>query len=168
MDENEIHRISEQSPVGTPESTAGTPPLGSTAEQLLSNPDLLRRIGDIVNTVSASSPPTATPPQGQSAATPSVTNFDGSIPMDGLSAILSNPAMLEKLPQMMAMLKPMMASMTPAPAASTGEPRREKSMADCRDDLLCALKPFLSPERCEAVDSIIRIAKLGIVLKQLK
>lgn len=167
MDENEIDHMSEQSPLGASNPDAGTSPLGNSAEQLLSNPDLLSRIGNIINTVSAA-PPSAAPSSTVSAPQTASANVGGGIPMDGLSAILSNPAMLEKLPQIMAMLKPMMATMSPVPTAPAGEPRREKSMADCRDDLLCALKPFLSPERREAVDSIIRIAKLGIVLKQLK
>lgn len=43
-----------------------------------------------------------------------------------------------------------------------------KPLADCRDDLLLALKPFLSPERREAVDSILRISRLGQVLRQIR
>ena len=162
MDENAMDPINQPTPADTPSSDAIRSPLGGTAEQLLSNPDLLGRIGSIINTVSAT-PHSATPSSPVN--TPQTASSGGGMPMDGLSAILSNPAMLEKLPQIMTMLKPMMAS---APAVPTVAPPREKSMADCRDDLLCALKPFLSPERREAVDSLIRIAKLGIVLKQLK
>ena len=78
------------------------------------------------------------------------------------------PAMLEKLPQIMSMLSPMLSSPTSAqpstPAHSTGVTSHHGTD---RDHLLLALKPFLSHERQEAVDAILRIARLGVLLKQL-
>ena len=37
-----------------------------------------------------------------------------------------------------------------------------------RDGLLLALRPFLSPERREALDTLLRIARLGSVLRQIR
>lgn len=80
---------------------------------------------------------------------------------DGLGAILSNPELMAKLPQVMAMLKPMLGE-----GASTPEPRKG-TPEENRNALLLALKPFLSKDRQHAVDAILRIAKLGNVLRQL-
>lgn len=34
--------------------------------------------------------------------------------------------------------------------------------------LLCAIKPYLNPKRCQAIDGIIRISKMSAIVKQLK
>lgn len=34
--------------------------------------------------------------------------------------------------------------------------------------LLCAIKPYLNPKRCQAIDGIIRISKMSAIIKQLK
>lgn len=39
-------------------------------------------------------------------------------------------------------------------------PPKKKPGAKERDQLLCALKPYLSPERCETLDEILRLAEL--------
>ena len=41
--------------------------------------------------------------------------------------------------------------------------------ASCKHEpLLCAIKPYLSPARCQAIDTIIRISKMSDVIGQLK
>ena len=37
-----------------------------------------------------------------------------------------------------------------------------------REALLCALKPYLSKDRCAAIDYLIRIARVGDAIKALK
>ena len=37
-----------------------------------------------------------------------------------------------------------------------------------REALLCALKPYLSPSRCEAVDYLIRLWRVGDAIKALR
>ena len=37
-----------------------------------------------------------------------------------------------------------------------------------REALLLALKPYLSPERCEAVDYLVRLARVGDAIRALK
>ena len=77
---------------------------------------------------------------------------------------------MEKLPQVIAAIRPMMA------AESTATEEMRKSVAASahpdsfasRDRLLLALKPFLSPARCEAVDTILQISRLGAVFKEIK
>lgn len=89
---------------------------------------------------------------------------------DGLGAVLSDPELLAKLPQVMAMLRPMMEQAAPptdAPAAAALSPVAGKKPTDNRTALLLALKPFLSEDRRNAVDAMLRISALGDVLRRL-
>lgn len=123
--------------------------------KLMSDPGLLQKMGEIVKTASAEPPPEKKEdPLAESGSLPSM--------QDGLSALLANPAILEKLPSMIATLRPML-----APPPSPQKPSGEKGPASHRDALLLALKPFLSEGRREAVDSILRIARLTEILRQM-
>ena len=162
---------------------------------ILSNPEALGRIASVLNTVMSAPPseslrtdglerektgvsldsapvsvePTSDqPPRGAESPNQGIRDgtsggISGSV-TDGLGGLLSNPAMLEQLPQILAVMKPLMTAM-PTPKPPLGTPRKRE---DCRNDLLLALKPFLSAERCNAIDSIIRISHLGNVFSQLK
>jgi len=135
--------------------------------RLLTNPELLKSIGSILSSSGENAKPTA--PTADSGDT------------DGLSKALADPALMAKLPQVMAMLQPMLASTPAEPTKQAdssssndnavptiGSPIPKHPVSDCRNDLLLALKPFLSPGRCEAVDTIIRLSRLGSVLKHLQ
>ena len=37
-----------------------------------------------------------------------------------------------------------------------------------QEALLCAIKPYLSPKRCQVIDSIIRISKMSAIVRQIK
>lgn len=94
---------------------------------------------------------------------------------DGLGAVLSDPELLAKLPQVMAMLRPMMEQAAPpsaappadTPAAAALSPVAGKKPTDNCTALLLALKPFLSEDRRNAVDAMLRISALGDVLRRL-
>lgn len=97
---------------------------------------------------------------------------------DGLGAVLSNPELMAKLPQIMAMLRPMMEQQTAAPPPQSGNEGAEtpataspiaplKKTTDNRSALLLALKPFLSEDRRNAVDAMLRLSTLGDVLRRL-
>lgn len=97
-------------------------------------------------------------------------------PADGLGAVLSNPELMAKLPQVMAMLRPMMEQTTagspPAAAESAASALPtsgsvQKKPTDNRSALLLALKPFLSEDRRNAVDAMLRLSALGDVLRNL-
>ena len=143
------------------DATAGTPPpLSSLLEGFLSNPDLTKRVGDILRSM----PSAANETTDQSASLPLSSLPD----TDGLASVLSDPSLMEKLPQIMTMIKPMLASVPiSSPSQSDASPAASSHLSD-RDRLLLSLKPFLSHERQEAVESILRIAQLGSLLKQLK
>ena len=123
---------------------------------ILSNPDAMARIRAMAEQLTSS----GASPVTNSAVTPAPI---GENTADGLASVLSNPALMAKLPQIMSMLTPMLSS-PPTPAHNEAH----KSTEDHRNDLLLALKPFLSPERCQAVDTILRIARLGTILRQIK
>ena len=144
-----------------------TAPTAGMLNALLSNPELLQKIGKMMGamqTTAATSQGTTvqsdTPPKSETAAQASA-----SLPTDGLASLLSDPSALEKLPQIIAVMKPLLGSLTP-PSEPVKDAKQSPEL--CRDNLLCALKPFLSPERRDAVDAILRISKLGTILQQLK
>jgi hypothetical protein len=89
-------------------------------------------------------------------------------PAANLQDLLSNPAVMEKLPQVMAMLAPMMNQTKPSEDTKAVSAIPQRFNTQNRESLLCALKPFLSPHRQTAVDSIMRISQLGHILQQMK
>ena len=134
---------------------------------LLSNPDLMRNISSMLGKSedgatekAVAQPANATP----------IGNRDAMA--EGISRVLSNPEMMAKLPDVMKMIAPMMQqtqpvrveSSSPSAAASQSE---VKDRRGCRNDLLIALKPFLSPERCRAIDMLLGLSRLGDVLQKM-
>lgn len=80
---------------------------------------------------------------------------------EGSSGFSLSPEMIAKLPQVMSALSGITGGKDGGTSAPKGDGGR---MAD-RKKLLLALKPFLSPRRCEAIDSIVNIAGLSDILK---
>ena len=77
----------------------------------------------------------------------------------GIDSLLSNPDIISKLPEVINVIKPMISS------APQGESKNASH--DRRMGLLIAMKPYLSPKRCEAIDYIARMSKLSETLKGL-
>ena len=156
------------------ETLSNSPPPADSSMllgKLLSNPDLIRNIASMLgaSNIGATEQTAPAPP-----AVPS-TSGEGAV-ADGISRVLSNPEMMAKLPEVMKMLAPMMqpsqsstgesvsvsdTSVTSAHAGG-GHDRR-----GCRNDLLVALKPFLSPERCRAIDMLLGLSRLGDALQKM-
>ncbi len=91
---------------------------------------------------------------------------------DMLSSVLSDPAFLEKMPQMLSAIAPMLqnAGAQPQSALPAALPNAAVNTSDQakRNALLLALKPYLSHERAEAVDHIIRLTGLIELFSLLK
>ncbi len=120
--------------------------------------------------------PAPSPAQSTSATT-------GAPAPDMLSSLLSNPELIAKLPQMMSAIKPMLdmlgkpavpsnatasqdtapTSALPAFPAATAKTKNDSDRAA----LLCAMKPYLSQDRQNAIDYIIKLSRLGDILKTL-
>ncbi len=156
-------------------------PTGNTGSidllsSLISNPQALNRISSIIRAAAEHAPDENTPPAEEFSAPRSdlppqesngtQTVSAPAVPIDGLAAVLSDPAMLEKLPQMIAVMKPLLGALS-APQQKQ-EKATEQSPIACRNNLLLALKPFLSPHRRDAIDTMLRISHLGNVFSQLK
>lgn len=143
--------------------SSATSPLSGMLSALLSNPELMESL-------KAAMQSTATPtsaekaPSTESAGTAVLASTTPAMNADGLATVLSNPELMAKLPSIMTMLKPMM----DGKKEEKQESAHKKSSEDYRNELLCALKPFLSPERRNAVDAMLRISQLGSVLKHIK
>lgn len=144
---------------------------GTVGYDYLSN--LIKTLGETPSTESQKQEPQVNTPTALSS--------------DLFSSLLSNPELLAKLPSIIATVKPileMLATTTspvsvPSAASPQGITYDAKSKGNslpaealtkshgCHAALLCALKPYLSEERCRAIDYIIKIDRLGDVLKTL-
>ena len=63
-----------------------------------------------------------------------------------------DPALLSKLPELLSAISP----------------SQKGGGNDKRLALLCALKPYLSPKRCETIDYITKISRLSDTVKHIK
>ena len=111
---------------------------------ILSNKELMEKISAIVGSA----------PKAEGADNPS----------SSPASLLSDPDIMAKLPEVISVLRPMMESKENG--EKKGPPPHHAN--DRRTALLCALKPYLSPKRREAIDYITKISKLGDVMKNLK
>ncbi len=150
----------------TRKTNDGSVEFPDAVKTLLSNPALLKGLGAALGAMQTDAPKAENAVRSEGGET--VEAVSSMPPTDGLSAMLSNPQAMEKLPQVIAAIRPLMAATaTEEKSVATAAPVSTESAA-CRDRLLLALKPFLSPGRCEAVDAILQISRLGAVFKQIR
>ena len=159
--------------------------MGDALSSILSNPELMSKISAIASSLSGGGTDSA-------AATSPVSVADahppGNAAPSGLASALNNPALLSKLPEVMATLAPILSDNTPGGGDNNAEHKRndrtqrsnsneraapassEKTDSHGRAHrtaLLCALKPYMSPRRREAIDYIIKIDRIGDLLHSL-
>lgn len=137
---------------------------GSTiTENPLLNPEMIRRVAAMLTST-------------QNAARESETNAEERSPQeknasaeDALAAFLSDPTLLQRLPQIISVIKPLLGATFSAPDHPSAPSHTTKSKVEAnRDQLLLSLKPFLSSARCEAIDTMLRIAHLGELFGQFR
>ena len=143
---------------------------GAFLGKLLSNPDLIRNLSSMLGkSKEGATEAEQQTPQGE----PNHLSLENSqVMIEGISRVLSNPEMMAKLPDMMKMLAPMVqqAQSSQAGIVSSSHTTTNEKVPDrhsCRNDLLLALKPFLSPERCRAIDMLLGLSRLGAVLQKM-
>ena len=152
------------------------------------SPDLL---GDILGKILSPQPQTAK----ETATAENITSgtgvtgaFNSQNPVgDIFSSLLSNPEMLAKLPSIISAAKPIIdmfsqsqksVSSSTSDSVATGAlisgsdnksaPTRTLGReAECRNALLCAMKPYLSSDRQNTIDYIVKLSRLGDILKTL-
>ncbi len=117
------------------------------------------------------------PPSGGSASPTAPQNQTGDI----ISSLLSNPELIAKLPTVISSVKPILDMLGMGTAAPTAVPVsapsaqsapapptvKQDKHSDSRTALLYAMKPYLSPERQNAIDYIVKLGRLGDILKTL-
>lgn len=130
----------------------------SPFETLFSNKELMSRLSEIAKDLKTSmkDSPDALPSEDASPSAEATTVPFPASSSDALSTALSNPELLAKLPEVVAAL-----------SSVSGTGTSKKGPSDKRTALLLALRPYLSPSRCEAIDYITRIGKLGDLIKNL-
>lgn len=123
-------------------TNGGSPDISAILGELLANKELMSKIGEIAGTQ------------------PQTSTESDTAPAQSIDSLLSNPDMMSKLPEVISVIKPLM---------SGGKSEENKSPSfDKRMGLLMAMKPYLSPKRCEAIDYIARMSKLSEAVKGLK
>ena len=100
-------------------------------------------------------------PPGETSSVPS--NSGGSEATGGGNP-LANPALLAALPVLAENLRPLMGGST---GSGGGKPREARPVApDRHTALLCAIKPYLSPRRREAAETVIRLCRVWDALEK--
>ena len=147
MSDTNNARSSESSAAGTGLPTG----FSEMLDKVLANPQILTTVASALSSVSAetagataSSPPKNEPGESEAESTASSPEID---------------AMMQKLPEMMKLISPMISS------GGKGSPMGKTS--DKRSCLLSAIKPYLSPARCEVIDYIIKFSQLSEIIKQI-
>lgn len=151
-----IKSVSEGSQAETQTSTV--PPKSSSAgadalSSLLSNPELIAKLPSIIATVKP------------------IIELLGSTPLGGVGSgrIGGSGATASAAPTQAANAQPTVAQIQAAEdkAIPTSLSHSGRKGGDRRAELLCALKPYLCEERRQAIDYVIKLDRLGDVLKSL-
>lgn len=126
-----------------------------------------------------------TAPQKEQHEQASAENIGAGTSGDIFSSLLSNPDILMKLPSIISAAKPIIEMMSqPKQQASSetatvsagsvlkpsqlSQPSHHAShLTDNRTALLCAMKPYLSDDRRRVIDYIVKLGRLGDILKTL-
>lgn len=127
--------------------------ISSMIDKIMANPELISMVASALGGKNASG-------EGDAAKELNDTEEEGS--SEEANTPVSLPSM-EKLPELVAAIAPMLTS-----AGARGAPAHKLSPPkDKRACLLAALKPYLSRERCEAIDYMIRLGALSEVFRGL-
>ena len=144
----------------------GTPSLSDAINKLMANPEIISMVasslGDIApppigNEVKEEKEKTTSPPVETEQA-----SLLPSAPPQNQTASPDLGELIKGLSPMMSMLR------GSAGGGRSNERREERREADKREALLCALKPYVSDGRREAIDYIIRISQVSDILKNIQ
>lgn len=115
--------------------------ISSALGEIFSNPEMLSAISSMAEKLKA----------GESRENKGAQNSENSADEHSSGSESPNGALTEKLPEIIGML-----------SQKENDPLQRQ-----RADLLYALKPYLSKNRCDAIDRMIRISELSSVFKNL-
>lgn len=151
------------------------------------NPLSNNYLSEIIKSVMASHPPTDESAGIQTNGIAHKAESANNSSSDLLSSLLSNPELIAKLPSLISTIKPIMemmsrrsdsssiqaGSLLDADKKEASDPlplqsdKKDQHISDQRSALLCAMKPYLSHDRQNAIDYIIKLSRLGDMLKNL-
>ena len=143
---SEAADVNERADIGLPND------FSAILDKVLSNPDILTTVASALSGIPSNGTGEA---ESKGADAPRVDESAMA------SAPLDTDVMMQKLPQIMKMLSPMISGTGAKNHAPAHDP------TDKRACLLLAIKPYLSKERCEAIDYIIKFSKLSEILKTI-
>ena len=131
------------------------PSLSDAIEHLMANPELISSIASAIGTVKAKSEPAT----------------DGNDNTASDAGTPPSPSEFPDLGKLISTLSPMLSSSAPT-KVDKDQNKSDAAIAHSggrreREALLCALKPYVSDGRREAIDYIIRISQVSDILKQV-
>ena len=170
--DNGVHNTAEAS------VSAGAPPLSELIDKVLQNPELLTLVasalGGFQKGAKQTAPESAAAQQASAAAAApaasqapiesSAEEVPAAAEPEVHAGSTDLSALGDKLPEMVAALSPILSGLT-KPAHHPPPPPGPKKPQDQKTALLCAIKPYLSRERGEAIDYIIKFGKLAEIFK---
>ena len=137
-------------------------------------------LGDILGKILGSQIQGGNPttPQKEQPEQASAENIGSGTSGDIFSSLLSNPDILMKLPSIISAAKPIIEMMSQTKQQASSEaatvsagsvlkPSQPSHLTDNRTALLCAMKPYLSDDRRRVIDYIVKLGRLGDILKTL-
>ncbi len=125
--------------------SGGIPDLSSAINKIMEHPELISMVASVLGNDSDK----ADNPRADSST---------ETPTDTEASVSPKPT-----PEVISALVPMLSKIT---ALGNGEAISKKSFK--HEALLCALKPYLSTSRVEAIDYIIKISKMSSLIQGLK
>ncbi len=119
--------------------------------------------------VPSAPPPTTAQSAAVSAQAPPAQVSSGPAPPLGggaspLGSLLANPALLTALPTLAENIGPLLGSLSGG--TGTAPTATRPHVIDRHTALLCAVKPYLSPQRREAAETVIRICRIWDALER--
>lgn len=137
------------------QSTTGTAPPSVELNALL-NRLLDEAEGETADASSPADTPTAASPTPSPAVATPLTGGGG------LGSLLTSPAMLSVLPTLAENVAPLLGALSGGVGSSATRPHT----VDRHTALLCAVKPYLSPRRQEAAETVIRLCRIWDALER--
>jgi hypothetical protein len=135
----------------------GTSPTASEMNALLD-----RLLDEVEMGMADGAPPADVPAVGTVPTVPPPSPAAGG---NSLGALLTNPSLLTALPTLAENLAPLLGSLSGGGVGSAKSATRPRTV-DRHTALLCAVKPYLSPRRQEAAETVIRLCRVWDALER--
>lgn len=132
--------------------------LSAMLGNVLSNPAIMAQLQGVLAGMGQNPPP---PAEAENAAAPSPPQAEPAA--EGSGTPMANAALMAQLPAMLGMLTSLSGGKE-EPNEPGKAPRAGGKNGAQRTALLLALKPYLNEGRCEMIDAIVNLSRLGDLL----